>query len=131
MSDQEKFILKVLHIVYKYDDCDILKWSVENNKVYFYVNCNDLFWWATADGESVTEENVDEFERAYIDTNAINPDRGSIYASALFCCRVRKMRPQGVAYPKEAKELWPLFDACGPERPIDKEPFGNPRPRPS
>lgn len=35
---------------------------------------------------------------------------------------MRKERPQGACYPSN-KDLWPLFDACGPEKPTG---FGNP-----
>lgn len=43
----------------------------------------------------------------------------------LFAARVRSMRPQGAAYKvRYDKSIWPLFDACGPEREIG---MGNPR----
>ena len=43
-----------------------------------------------------------------------------MYGTELFSARVRKMRPQGASYKLYPKELWPLFDACGPER-IDSD----------
>lgn len=60
------------------------------------------------------------------------PSEHSIYAyrflnsiSDLFCARVRGERPQGAAYKvRYPEELWPLFDAAGPEREVG---FGNPR----
>lgn len=43
--------------------------------------------------------------------------------SELFAARVRGMRPQGACYKGYPKDLWPLFDACGPER---ETGMGNP-----
>jgi hypothetical protein len=105
--------------------------------VSFFVNCNDAFWWGCADGEEITPENVGEMERALADCLALDkeldrpPGRGvyaGIYADVLFCCRVRKMRPQGATYDHLPKELWPLLDACGPPREVTP---GNPKPHPS
>lgn len=41
----------------------------------------------------------------------------------LFCARVRGERPQGACYSRYPQELWPLFDAVGPER---ETGLGNP-----
>ena len=84
-------------------------------------NCNDLFYWAVADAEHITEETLQDFNKA-IDDCAGNKDLGAW----LYCSRIRKMRPQGAAYSYIPEELWPLFDACGPERPTDSSAFGNP-----
>lgn len=127
MSDADllTFLLRVLRAT-SFDHADILWWRTDGGyaPVTLFVQCNDLFWWGTADCERVTPENVGELERAFEDANAANGRLGQIYAGNLFCCRVRKMRPQGCCYPPD-RELWPLFDACGPERPIDR---GNPYP---
>jgi hypothetical protein len=78
--------------------------------------CSDEFAWGTADLEQITPENIHELERAIADVKAIDKDIG--HAFILFAARQRKMRPQGAAYPKD-KELWPLFDACGPKREVN------------
>ena len=39
---------------------------------------------------------------------------------SLFCCRVRKMRPQGAYYKYIDKEVWHIFDEAGPEREVGK-----------
>jgi len=116
--------------------------------VTIFVNCNDLFWWASADCERLTPENIGLWEQAYSDLDALLRDeprtpenqtdgpvrkawlaRGTRRISImscvdwLFCARVRGMRPQGACYPSDAPEVWPLFDACGPERPTG---HGNP-----
>lgn len=93
----------------------------------FFVICNDAFWWGTGDLEEITPENIDVLEQAFADCHAAENVVGTINAAELFAARVRKMRPQGAAYPSEP-ELWPLFDACGPERETD---MGNPHPHPS
>jgi len=79
------------------------------------VTCNDLFFWGVADCEKITDENVDVYLQSKIDDD--------ICGEWLFCCRVRSLRPQGAAYTYIDKKLWPLYDACGPER---ETGFGNP-----
>lgn len=122
------FNLRVLDAV-AFDNCDMLWWRTDGEyaPITFFVNCNDLFWWATSDAEDVTPENVHLLEESIKDVEAI--DDCSSWATSLFCCRSRKMRPQGAAYPKD-KRLWPLFDACGPAREVDKSGFGNPKEHP-
>lgn len=135
MGDAKKaidteFILKVLRIFNGFDgpSCDAIWWRTDGEyaPVTFLVNCNDEFWWASADCERLTPENLPILERAIADCKAAVPRLGKIWASTLFVARVRGMRPQGAAYPSE-RALWPLFDACGPEREVD---FGNPKSAP-
>jgi len=118
MSDQEQlaFILRVLTVIDR-RECDEIFWWFDKGELKFFVNCNDLFWWATADVEDVTPANIGELERAYADVKEITGDIDD--GQALFASRVRKMRPQNCCYPKDER-LWPLFDACGPERDDDK-----------
>lgn len=128
-----KFILRVLDVT-AFDSTDDIWWRTDNEyaPVTFWVTVNDCFYWASADLEKITPENVGELEKAYADCRAAMGGVGGIgeiYAPMLFAARMRKMRPQGAAYPQE-KELWPLFDAAGPERETDSLPFGNPRPHP-
>ena len=48
------------------------------------------------------------------------------HIASLFACRMRKMRPQGACYKNIRPEVVALFDACGPDREIDKvNPLGN------
>ena len=112
MTDTERlaFILRVLKLTAE-DDCG-LRWADDGE---FFINCNDLFWWGTADAEDVTPDNISLLADSLADCERVLPESGPIYAGELFACRVRRMRPQGCAYPRH-KELWPLFDACGPER---------------
>lgn len=120
------FILCVLRVVADAELCSLVWWRCDGERapITFFVGCNDLFAWGTADAEPLTPQNIGELERAIADVRAT----GSLSASApdLFCCRMRGMRPQGAAYPKLAPAVWPLLDACGPERVVD---VLNPKPR--
>ena len=102
-------IFKVLKLIAENDLYDEIYWDTDFN---FYVLCNDLFYWATSDGEAITDDSVEEIEKAIKDTNL------AVW-SWLYSCRLRKMRPQGGAYAYIDKIYWPLFDACGPERVVD------------
>lgn len=116
MNDLD-FIIRVLRSRDPFD-CEELLWHFdEAGQVHFEAKCPDTFWWATADSEEITPANIEEFERSKSDATAACKF-GSIYADMLFAARVRKMRPMKTAYSKQV-ELWPLFDACGPERSDD------------
>lgn len=85
-----------------------------------FVNCSDLFWWATCDDETLTPDNIDMLEQAVKDIQAITPDDYT-KAHILFCCRLRQMRPQTPYYKYIPEALHPLFNACGPEREPGKD----------
>jgi hypothetical protein len=120
MTDLE-FILRVLDVTAVNDAHEQILWSVRGSEAEFYVKCSDVFWWGTADAERLTPHNIDAYEQAFADLKALD-EIGEAYADTLFACRMRKMRPQGCCYPPE-RHLWPLFDACGPER---EKGIGNP-----
>ena len=95
------------------------------------VNCNDLFWWGCADYEAIPDEDAYlELETAVNDLIGVAPHWVHC-AGALFCSRVRGMRPQGAFYSMLSRnaDVAALFDACGPER-SDDEPGNTPRPQP-
>lgn len=131
---QEKvdFVFKWLAMAQKWEMQDDFWWRCDNEyaPVTIFVNCGDLFYWATADHEELTPENIDIYNQSMVDADAAYKF-GHCYAFSLFCARVRKMRPQGACYKNYPKELWPLLDACGPPREKDNLPFGNPRAQPS
>ena len=106
-------------------DTDGIWWRLSNEdpeKLQMFVECNDLFWWAVSDLEEITEDNIEILEQSISDAKNSCKD-GYQYSCWLFCARVRKMRPQGAAYKYIPKEMWELFDVCGPKRETD---FGNP-----
>ncbi|HEX7069877.1 MAG TPA: hypothetical protein VF190_03680 [Rhodothermales bacterium] len=118
------------------DDADLHDgfWWRANEPQYepfkILINCNDLFYWACADCEEVTPENLDALEQALRDVRdvktAIEPEFISMReALQLFCCRVRGMRPQGAWYDGFPPPLAALFDAAGPNR--DGERWNTPR----
>lgn len=113
-------ILRVFNIFNGFSgpDCDELWWRVDDeySPVTLLVNCNDLFYWGCADSEMITHDNIHLLEDAATKIKEINPDREYKDAGALFCCLVRKMRPQKVQYKYMPERLRALFDACGPER---------------
>lgn len=115
-TDKAEFIERVLRVTAE-DYCGYIDWMIgeESEEIEFFAMCNDLFCWGLGDAVDITEENIDILEQAF-------KDAGN-YGKDLFCCRVEKMRPQGAVYSSYPKEIWHLFDACGPEREIG---FGNP-----
>ncbi len=80
---------------------------------------SDTFAWASADGEDITLENIDEFERAVRDVKAVSPTdikqmntNGSNDAGTLFASRMRKQKPlkyEGF-YPTHPS-VYPLIEA--------------------
>jgi hypothetical protein len=122
---EQSYVLRVLSLVDAFD-CDDVLWHVNDGRVRFHVRCSDLFYWACADCEEITPENVSEFERSYADVKAVTTEGlWQSHAQSLFACRVRNMRPQGACYKTCPEKLWPLFDAAGPER----NPGDTPRPK--
>lgn len=116
--------LKILQITAENDSCDSVWWRTDGEyaPVTFIVNCNDVFYWGCSDAETITEENITDFEQSFEDAKSASKV-GEIYAPILFCARVRKMRPQGAMYKTIPIELWDLFNQCGPER---ETGIGNP-----
>lgn len=119
------------------DDADVHDgfWWRANGPEYepfkILVNCNDLFWWACADCEEVTPDNLDVLERSFADikpfcermreswrdgTSKETPTVMMSEALLLFCARARGMRPQGAFYDQWPPEVAALFDAAGPAR---------------
>lgn len=122
-------IFKIMWVISKNDMQDQIWWNIagkgDDEEVRFFANTSDLFYWACADLEEITIDKLDLFLSAIKDTEEACGG-GIAYAPELYAARVRQMRPQGAAYPEE-KELWPLFDACGPEREVGG---GNPHQHP-
>jgi len=135
------FISKVLSYIdgfamYKHGDFEERIWwrtDAEYAPVTFFMGCNDLFYWASADAVTLTPENIDRLDVAIKDIKvAMNMDHDRLpkehafkfdkwfgmgdYAAILFCARERKMRPQPPYYESIPEELHALFNQCGPER---------------
>lgn len=118
----ESFAYRLLQLT-QFDLTSTLWWRYEtdlNSPLQFYIDCSDVFFWGTSDLEPITPETLSQFEQALDDAGEDGP--------TLYCARRRQMRPQGATYRHIDSKHWPLFDACGPERPVQ---LGNPHPRPT
>ncbi len=109
--------LEVLDLVKTYNIEDIW-WRTDDKyaPITFFLNCNDLFYWACADAEVLTSENIDQLEKCINEVEKIGEKYSASYGIMLFCCRTRKMRPQKPIYKRISEKMTALFDACGPER---------------
>jgi hypothetical protein len=122
MLDQLQFLHALLALSSRIDLGEQLMLHTDGQQIHASVNISDVFWWGGADAEDVTPETLPALERAYTDLRAIHPT-ADMYTAELYAARLRGMRPQGAAYPKERAATQALFDACGPERPTG---LGNP-----
>lgn len=134
-----RFVEKILNLAIDYDEyfwwrrVNVADGDTEEIPEFrVFINCNDLFWWGTADSEEITESNLPALAQAFADCAAIPGAELSngkhmsnhYFGSALFASRMRSMRPQGAYYKHIPFELHELFNACGPPREID---FFNPK----
>jgi hypothetical protein len=119
MDNTATRVLKLLDEHEQYDD---VWWSCKGEyaPITFFVNCNDLFYWACSDAVIITDKNIELLESSYIEASKHENECGECYASLLFCCRDREMQPQGAYYKDIPKSMWPLFDSCGPDRSEEK-----------
>ncbi len=115
------FVFEVLKYIGDEELHDMIWWTVKGEDVHFCINCSDLFFWGSADAEDITPESLPILKQSIEDCKKIE-DSSWVYGCNLFASRIRKERPQGACYPSN-KDLWPLFDACGPER---ETGLGNP-----
>lgn len=136
-----EFISQVLSLgdgFSKYGDLwDCFWWRTDGEyaPVTFFINCNDLFWWGTADCEELTPENLplllesitDVRKACGVDCDERNKllddqDKWNLHyhsgseGAQLFCCRLRKMRPQQPVLKNINPMVKDLYLACGPER---------------
>ena len=81
----------------------------KEGKLTVSVNCNDLFYWATADAEPIeTDADLEMLEECLkID---------DIYGATIYACRKRKMRPQNSVIKTMPDDIIPHLEACGPPR---------------
>jgi hypothetical protein len=117
---EAEFTHEVLRLFAQADIRDELFWTVTDEKIIFFAIVSDVFDWGSADCEEITQESLPLFRQAYDDLVALYR-AGQVksdpthYTAVLFASRMRGLRPQGAAYPKE-RALQALLNACGPER---------------
>lgn len=109
------FAANVLALFAMADIRDELGWTVTPTGIELWANVSDVFAWGSADAEDITPERLPILEQAYQDLEAVG---AKSCMAELYAARVRGMRPQGAAYPKNAAAA-ALFDACGPDRKLD------------
>lgn len=119
-------IVRLLDVIWQFDIEECLFYRVDNGEPSFYIMCNDVFDWGTADLEEVTPHDIHKLVKAIDDVHVVindSPTTGAL----LYCARQRKMRPQGAYYALMSSEVWPLFNEAGPARELN---MVNPKPQP-
>jgi hypothetical protein len=122
-TGQLRFIHNVLKLAQDGDfrsDRDLLAIGVPQQ---FGADVSDVFAWGGSDYEEITPDRLPVLAQAMADLRAIHR-HDDMYTVDLYAARIRQMRPQGAAYPKERAATQALFDACGPARATG---LGNPR----
>lgn len=94
-------------------DCGVF-WRVDmtpgaNREMTLFAECNDLFFWATADAEPITVADVPLLRQALGD---LRPLRAEYEMGHLFAARKRKLRPQKPCYKDIDPGVAALYDAC-------------------
>ena len=93
-------------------------------KIYVYVDDSDLFAWGYSGSVPMVPSDFKELVKCCEDLKAIGDHLYvQMFAVKLFCCRKMKSRPQGAQYNAKHKDMWHLYDECGPEKEVG---IGNP-----
>lgn len=115
------FLERAVRVAAAYDAADDLQFIIVDDAGYWAgygntegritvaVNCNDLFYWATADLEPIeTDDDLKLLEECLkLDDS---------YGLEIYACRKRKMRPQTCVLEDMTGETRRHFEACGPPR---------------
>jgi hypothetical protein len=80
------------------------------------INCNDMFYWATADAEAITGDDLAGIEEAIKDARAAEASDPIGEGFSLYAARKRKMRPQRPWMKGRKPAIRALYEAAGPER---------------
>lgn len=87
------FIEDVLKTVESVDGHSDLHWTFdENGKIWFTLDCSDVFSWGCSDFEELTPENIHIFKKAIEDIKEIKS--ANHHCVILFAVRSRKGVPQ-------------------------------------
>ena len=120
-------IIRALRIS-SFDYTDNLWWREDDEgNLRIFIMCSDVFFWGSADVEEITDENIGRLESTVKECDDLLGKWMGYDGFLLWCSRERKMRPQGAVYANIDPELWPLFNAAGPER---ETGLGNPHSAP-
>ncbi len=99
------------------DDYESLIWRVDAKPYYvpvikLFATCNDVFFWATADAEEITADDVPLLEACLADLEKCGESWAIAYLAELFAARKRHLRPQKPFYKDMPADVAALFDAC-------------------
>ena len=89
LYDNEGAIAKLLEGEVLYANSFPIKYpngSDGSETLVLFVNCNDLFYWGTADAEHVTLKEVQSLYEAW--------KSGTKWGVSIWCCKKRNMQPQ-------------------------------------
>lgn len=94
-------------------ECGVF-WRVDmtpgrNREMTLFAECNDLFFWGTADAEPITVADVPLLRKALED---LRPLDAGYEIGHLFAARKRRLRPQRPCYKDFDPPVAALFDAC-------------------
>lgn len=105
-----------LIVVLAENDChdSLHYWVPEKNKPKYGINCSDWFYWACADAQEITPEDLPDLIKAIEDSTKLHPFE--FYGPLLWTCRKRNMRPMKEVYRDMPEELHELFNKTGPKR---------------
>lgn len=141
-----EFLLRVFRLG-GFDSHPDIWWRTDGEyaPVTLLVNVNDVFCYASADCEEITPENIEVWEKAHNDLDALFPDtkrpdggRGdhawdawwahtekriecTVRVDALFVARVRKERPLMAYIKKLPEKAQRLFLDAGPPKTVQDE----------
>ena len=89
---------------------DELWWrtDIDGEQIRLLVNCNDLFWWGTADCEQLTYENIGLLESTYEECTKDEKSR----AHLLWIARIRRLVPQEPYFKYFPESMHAKFRAC-------------------
>lgn len=89
-------------------------WRTDHEPMTLFALCSDVFHWATADLESITEDDMPLLRGCFEDLAALDD---LLWLPELFAARKRGMRPMR-AFLKvcDNPDTLALFNAAGPER---------------
>lgn len=120
-------IVSLLDVIWQNDIEECLFYRVDKGEPSFYIICNDVFDWGTADLEEITPNDLHKLVKAIDDVTAAVNAELPITGALLYCARQRNKRPQGAYYAHMDSEVWPLFNQAGPARELN---MVNPKPQP-
>lgn len=92
-----------------HDDSELLWFRTDDGVISTFVRCNDTFAYASGDAEAITPGNVDSFEKALADYDALGREFGDfdgLWATlVVWMAQQRNKRPLGPVW-TDFEEPW-------------------------